>query len=118
MTAATWKIGIEQGASYTLGIKILDDAGMPVDPTGYTAHMQVRAVVGAPGPPLVDLSTGNGGITIDTVAKRFVIGIPAADTAAYTWTHGVYDLLITAPDGTVDRLLRGPAEVSAGVTTG
>lgn len=117
MTAAPWKICIEQGASYTLGIGLLDQNGAPIALAGYAARMQVRAVIGAPDPPLIDLSTGTGGITVDTVNNRFVITIPATQTAAYTWTHGVYDLLVTAPDGTVDRLLRGEVDVSLAVTT-
>lgn len=115
VTAAAYKLMIDQGASCTLGIRILDENGDPVDLAGYRAYLQVREYLGSP-TPLVDLSVANGGITIDLTANRFVIALAPAVTAAYGWCHGVFDMVAVAPDGTTTRLLRGEAEVSRAVT--
>jgi hypothetical protein len=115
VTAASYKILIDQGASCTLGIKILDENGDTIDLTGYQAYLQIREYLSSPA-PLVDLSVANGGITIDPVGQRFVITLPPSATAAYDWSHGVFDMVAVAPDGTTTRLLRGEAEVSTAIT--
>lgn len=117
MTAALWRLCIEQRASFTLALRLTDDAGQPVNLTGYTARMQIRDHVGAADPPLASLSTDpGGGITISDDGQTLTVTFTGAQTAAFTWEHAVYDLLLTAPDGTADRLLRGEAEVSQAVT--
>lgn len=117
MTAATWNITFEQGASYTLTLSVADESGQPVNLTGYQARMQVRAAdsLGAV-PPLVDLSTANGGITVAGDGSSMTVAAAASATASWTWGPACYDLIIEAPDGTVQRLLRGDAEVSPAVT--
>lgn len=117
-TAATWKLCIDQGTTCTLAVQVLDAGSQPVNPAGYSAHLQVRDYATAPDPPLLDLSTGTGEITVDTVNMRLVITIPASATAALAWRHGVYDLLVTAPDGTAARWLKGEVDVTSGVTVG
>lgn len=115
VTAPNWTFRIDQGASFMLAITIRDGAGSMVDPAGYTAYMQVREYPGAPGLYL-DLSTETGGITVDTVNRRFLIGASADETAGYAWRHGVYDVFIKSPDGTRLRILQGEAEVATAVT--
>jgi len=86
----------------------------PVDLTGATARMQIRAGIG--GALLLELTTENGGLTI-TGPGTLVRTLSAAQTAALTWTEGVYDLEVEYADGTVQRYLQGKVTVSREVTT-
>lgn len=119
VTAAWFPLQVEQGASFALALRVTDDTGQPVSLAGYQARMQVRPAAGYPGDPLADLSTvSGGGITISDDGTTLTVTIDAAATAGYTWEHAVYDLLLQAPDGAVERLLRGEVTVSAAVTIG
>lgn len=85
----------------------------PVDLTGATARMQIRAGVG--GAVLLELTTENGALAIaglGTITRT----LSAAQTAALTWTDGVYDLEVQFPDGTVQRYLQGAVTVGPEVT--
>jgi hypothetical protein len=115
VTAPHWKFRIDRGGSVALAITIKDQAGNTADLTGYTAHLQVRDYPEAPS-TLLDLSTANGGIVI--ASNRLLIVLSAAQTAALTWWHGVYDMFLTSPNGTRYRILQGEAEVSEAVTIG
>lgn len=86
----------------------------PVDLTGATARMQIRARIG--GELLLELTTDNGGLAI-TGHGTLTRTLSAAQTAALTWTEGVYDLEIEYADGTVQRYLQGAVTVSREVTT-
>ncbi|WP_301361832.1 hypothetical protein [Stutzerimonas nitrititolerans] len=86
----------------------------PVDLTGATARMQIRAGIG--GALLLELTTENGGLAI-TGPGTLVRTLSAAQTAALTWTEGVYDLEVEYADGTVQRYLQGKVTVSREVTT-
>lgn len=87
----------------------------PVDLTGYTAREQFRASVTAPD-VLLELSTTNGGITLDPATGTVTRQISAADTAALTWSQCVRDLDLTDAGGIVTRLSEGTAIVERGVT--
>lgn len=117
MAAAKLKLAIEQGATFR---KVLTwKAGtpaVPVDLTGCTARMQIRAEITA-ATPYVTLTTENGGIALGGVAGTIDILITAVATAAFAWTSGVYDLEIIMSDGiTVHRLAGGAITVSPEVT--
>lgn len=86
----------------------------PVDLAGATARMQIRAGVG--GALLLELNTENGGLAI-TGPGTLTRTMSAAQTAALTWTDGVYDLEVEYADGTVQRYLQGSVTVSREVTT-
>ncbi len=86
----------------------------PVDLTGAAARMQIRAGIG--GALLLELTTENGGLAI-TGPGTLVRTLSAAQTAALTWTEGVYDLEVEYAEGTVQRYLQGKVTVSREVTT-
>lgn len=86
----------------------------PVDLTGVTARMQIRAGVG--GALLLDLTTENDGLAI-TGPGTLTRTLSAAQTAALAWTEAVYDLEVEYADGTVQRYLQGAVTVSREVTT-
>ncbi len=85
----------------------------PVDLTGATARMQIRAQLG--GAVLLELTTENGALAI-TGLGTITRTLSAAQTAALTWTEAVYDLEVQYPDGTVQRYLQGAVTVSREVT--
>lgn len=92
-----------------------DSAKTPVDLTGCTARMQVRAKIGA-SEVLLSLTTENGGIALGGTAGTIDLLIDDETTAAITWTSGVYDLEIVHPGGQVRRLMYGSVVVSQEVT--
>jgi hypothetical protein len=87
----------------------------PVDLTGCTARMHVRAKVEFPD-ILLALTTENGGITLGGAAGTITTHLTATQTAGITWTGGVYDLEILFPGGDVRRLFYGSVSVSPEVT--
>lgn len=114
------KLAIYQGATFThtqtwKTAPDEDSAKTPVDLTGCTARMQVRAKIGA-STPLLTLTTENGGISLGGTAGTINLLIDAEDTAALSWTSGVYDLEIVHPGGQVRRLMYGAVTVSPEVT--
>lgn len=117
MAAFKLNLCIDQGATFTkLAMwKTGKKPGVPVDLTGCTARMQVRAKQDAPD-VLVELTTENGGIVLGGAAGTIALRIEAAATAAYEWRSGVYDLEIIFADGTVRRLMYGSVSVSLEVT--
>jgi hypothetical protein len=88
--------------------------GTPVDLSGYTARMQIRQSV-ASTDTLLELTTEDGGITLGGTDGTITLAIDAADTAAVTWTSGVWDLEMVIGDS-VTRLLYGRIKVSKEVT--
>lgn len=116
MAAASYDITIEQGATFLLPLLWKDPQGDPVDLTGYSAKMQVRRKAGSVDPPLLDLSSTNGGITLGDAAGTIVITASATQTTAMTGRTGVYDLELTSPTGVVTRLVEGAVDIHPEVT--
>jgi len=113
---------IDKGATFEHSFKWFTvSAGVKtaVSLAGYTARMKIRVKKGDPDPPLAELTTGNGGITLEPAAEtgRIDLLIDAAVTDAYTWSTGVYDLELIAPDSKVRRLVQGRVAANDSVTT-
>jgi hypothetical protein len=87
----------------------------PVDLTGYTARMQIRASLKSE-EVLLELTTENGGITIDASGNTITIYIDATSTAALTWKQGVYEVEVISTGGKVDSLAVGDVSVKQEVT--
>ena len=87
----------------------------PMDLTGYTARLAVKDKIG--GTVLLSLTTENGGIAIDNVAKTITLTIAAAATEDFAWSRGVYELEMVSPTGVVTALLIGKVSVTKEVTT-
>lgn len=116
---AAYYLVIEQGTTSQYAWPVLDDDNNSITVTGYTAKAQVRRSVtdstvlhewnstpAVTGQPATILLQGN----------QVILVTPPATSLAWTWTKGVYDILITAPDGTVSRIAEGVVEVSRSVT--
>lgn len=92
----------------------------PVDLTGFTARMKVKDKVG--GTVLASTEVGDTpldvlAIAIDVSGKTITLSIDAADTAAFTWKKGVYDLEMVSAGGVVTKLIDGALTVSKEIAT-
>lgn len=114
-TPAKLKFTIYQGATFRKRLRWSDPSKTPIDLTGCTARMQVRADVDAV-LALLTLTTENGGITLGGPAGTVDLFIADEDTAVITWDGGVWDLEIQHPGGDVIRLAEGSISVSPEVT--
>lgn len=90
----------------------------PINMAGFTARMQIRSTAEATGVPLLELTTENGRIAIDNTARTITLTVSATDTAALTFSAGVYDLELVSGDATpvVTKLLSGNIAVADEVT--
>lgn len=90
-----------------------DQQVLPVDLTGYTATLQILPY------PLATsiLYDASSNITLGGPTGIITINIPASVTGSFTWWSGVYDLVLTAIDGTAYRFAQGSVTVSPGVST-
>lgn len=75
----------------------------PVNLAGYTARMKIKHRVG--GTEIIELTTENGRISIDTANYKITLTISAADTEDITATHGVTDLEMVSGSGVVTKIL-------------
>ncbi len=117
MSAATYDITIEQGATFLREFNWKRDTGsgyLPVDLTGYSARMQVRAKVSA-STILYEATTTNGKLVLDPLAGKITLSIGPDESAAWKWRSGVYDLELQL-GSVVTRLLQGTVTVSPEVT--
>lgn len=86
----------------------------PVSLSGFSARMQIRASKQS-GTALVSLVSPTN-IALDNSAHTITVTIAAADTAAYDFTVGVYDLEMVSGAGVVTRLDEGNVLVVGEVT--
>ena len=121
--AIKYDLLIDKGATYIKSLTWFNPApipnplklahGDPKDLSGYTGAMQARDDVTSD-VVLFSLTNVNGGITI--VGGVITLRIEASATEAFTFDSAVYDLKLTAPDGTVTRLVEGKVKVDPDVT--
>lgn len=121
-TAAKYDLLVEQGATYerkfvwtTLNPTNSRLPPTPVNLTGYTGRLQIRANVKSE-TVLHEATTENGGISIDAAKGEVTLTIPAASSAAWSWDKGVYDLELVSSSGAVKRFIEGSVQVSPEVT--
>ncbi len=110
MSAGTYDLTIEQGATFALPITI---AVPGVDYTGYTARAKVRDLFTSSGVALVSFTVTNGAQSVGSYA--LTLSLTATETATLTATTsgrnyaiGYWDLEIVSGT-TVTRVLQGKA---------
>lgn len=114
MRAGKLNLYIEQHAKFTKSFVWRDARKRPINLIGYTALLQIRDAIG--GTVLLELSTANGRITLGGTAGTVTLFASDEVTKLIDWTAGVYDLLMTPPDGEAVRLLEGRVTTSLSVT--
>lgn len=116
MTPGKLNLIFYQGATFKRIIRLTDATAEPIDLTGATARMHIRAAI-ADETPIIELDNTNGrAVVSDAVNGEITLLIADEDTAALDFTAGVYDLEIEYSDGTVDRVLAGTVKLSKEVT--
>jgi len=83
----------------------------PIDLTGYTAEMHIRAGIDDV-TPLVELTSANGRIILGGTAGTIELLIPHADTAPLSPTKKAgFDLKLTSPTGIAALFVEGYIEI-------
>lgn len=102
---------IYQGDDRPFTWDLRDTEGDPLDTDGYKVIAQVRARESSP-VVLHEWSTelGNAVITASTVLLK------VDDSETWAWRTGVYDLHLTAPNGSTEVVAAGSVYVLPGVT--
>ena len=115
MTPGRYNMKVYQGSTFSLAPQWKID-GTYVNVTGYSAAMKVKNSPTSVS-SIIDLTSANGRITVGTTDGKFTLALTAAQTTALAAGNYVYDLEVTAPGGTVTRLLEGGFIVYEGVTS-
>lgn len=114
MSAGTYNILAEQGATFTRSILYTDAASAPIDLTGHTAAMQVRSTASS-GTVILALTTENSRLTLGGAAGTILLSIDAATMVGLPAGKYVYDLELYN-GAIVTRLIQGSFTISAEVT--
>ena len=110
-----YDITIYQGATFNPVFIWKAENGDPVDLTNYSARMMARPSAESQR-VFFELSSDDSTITLGGIDGAIAPIMSAEETANITDTSGVYDLELTAQDGTVTRLLHGRVLISREVT--
>ena len=112
--AGRYDFEIVPGTTFSRSLVWNDENGVPVDLTGWAAHMQIRTW------PLealaADLSTAGGGIILGGSDGTIALTIAAAVTATIRPGVAKYDLFLTNLTPATSCLLYGDVIVRRGVT--
>ena len=87
----------------------------PVPIAGYTAKMQIRESIDS-STVILELTTANGGIVIDTTNFTIGINMTSNQTAAFTFINAVYSLELTNVGGAVQTFVNGNLSLVPEVT--
>ena len=101
---------IEQGATFSTVVNVIDSASAAVNLYGYSASSQMRKSYYATSNTIITSTiTGNAN-------GEITLSMTAANTANLTPGRQVFDLLITSPTSVKTRVIEGIIVVSPGVT--
>jgi len=126
---------IRQGETWSFAWQKLDAAGAPVTLTGYTARAAFKRDIGADADALLSTASDSRGGSISISGSTVTLSMTDTQTYALGDLNSVedllwgaqgaepsdqlpmiYDLVLTAPGGTVTRELEGRAFINRGVT--
>lgn len=113
---ATFTRKLEIWKGVTLDDWCIWKAGTPLQPVDLTGCSAVTHVRDAQDNLLLTMSTANGLMELNREPGEIRYKLSATETAALTWNSGTYDTLITFPDGTVLRKVKGSVPVARGST--
>jgi hypothetical protein len=99
MAASKYDFSIEQGSSFKLSLIYKDQNGNPIDLTDWCARLTWKTNSNV---TQVFLSSNTDysvyKFTIDAVAGKLTLMIPAGTTNTFTFTNAKYDLELQSPD--------------------
>ena len=110
--AITGDDAVIRGGDYYARFLVEDDNGAPVDLTGASPVMQVRAAPDRPG-VVLECTAANGRLTL--VGSELILDLPASLTATLPAGKYQYEIELRYSGGRVTPLLAGPFEVLADI---
>jgi len=105
---------VHQGATRQFTLKLTDNNDVAKNLSGYTVEMSVRKHVG--GESFLDLDSDGNGIVLTGASGQMDFTMTAAQTAAFDFVEGVFDVKLTSGADTVTYLLCGKIIVTRRVT--
>jgi hypothetical protein len=108
--AAYSELQLEKYATFSTTVNVEDSQGDAVNLFGYTAASQIRKSYYS------SLANNFTAVITGTANGEITLSMTAANTANLTPGRFLYDLVITAPDGTKTRVVEGIVNVLPGVT--
>ena len=106
--ATTVNLLIDQGATFSTMIDLVDQNGDPIDLSSYTGASQMRKHYTSSNSISFTVGLSNTGVV--------TLGLTAAQTAALTAGRYVYDVEVTDGASNVSRIVEGIVTVSPNVT--
>lgn len=113
--AGDYDFTVDQGATFNNVLTWKNSDNTPINLTGYTARMQVRADYDAT-VIVLELTTTNGRITLGGSAGTITLNVAATVMAAVNYGKYVYDIELISSGGVVTRLLMGNFTIRPEVT--
>ena len=107
---------IEQGATFGRTLTLKDSSDSLVNLTGYSAAEMDLRYNSDDSAEILTLTVANSRITLGGAAGTVILTITASDTASMSVGDGVYDIKLTAGDGTVSRIMEGTFSVRGSVS--
>lgn len=107
---------IVRGDTWTQDFVYESPADTPVDLSGYSARLQIRANRLASSPALLSVSSAGGEITLGGAAGTIDVEVDALVTAALDFDQARWDLELTSSGGIVTTLIEGNITLIKDVT--
>jgi len=101
-------IVIEQGATFSQSSTLTDKNGNPFDTAGCTVAGSLRKNVASSTSVALNVTLSNGNV--------LTLEMDADVSLGMTPGRYLYDVILTRPNGTVDRLLEGIATITPAIT--
>jgi hypothetical protein len=108
--AAYSEIQVEQYATFSTTINVEDTTGAALNLFGYSVNSSVRRSYYS------ETSTDFNAFVSGIANGEITIAMTAANTANLTPGRSLYDVVITAPNGTKTRVVEGIVNILPGVT--
>jgi|TARA_R110000824_G_scaffold2568_1_gene11781 hypothetical protein len=116
MISGIYNMTIEQGSTFNLVLVWKNDANNPINLTGYSAKLQLRASTGA-SVILLELSSEDSDqIQVYPTQGTVNLTIGHAQTALLPPSIAVYDLELKSAEGVVTKLIKGRCRIEGEVT--
>lgn len=115
MTVTKMDLPIPKGTKVVQPIQVMSGGAVVPLASGTRAKMQIRktresAIV------LAELTTENSRIVIEESTAKVTFNLTSAQTAAFTFDRGVFDLDLIYPDNERERIVEGNVFVLPAVT--
>lgn len=98
MAAADYSFTIEKGTAFTISFEYRDDNNIPINLTNWCARLRWKDNNDNIKSFTTNTRNNEYEFIIEPLVGKLIFRIPAAQTAAYTWTSAAYDLELQEPN--------------------